>query len=314
VLSGAFSGIIVLATVSWMQSPAGFTIAADGTPTNVDPWRAILNPAYGRLVTPSTLAVYQAVGFAVSGLYAWALLRNRPPSRVRYPRLGIVLGMLIAVPTALAQPLVGDLLARRLATEQPVKLAAMEGQFVTERGAPLRIGGLPDVEAQVTRWAIEIPGGLSFLVTGDPAGEVRGLADVPRDQWPPVRVVHVAFQVMVAAGLACLAVAGWFLLSWVRDRRKRSSWSPSKPLLVALVAASPLGFAALEAGWIVTEVGRQPWIIYGVMRTAEAVTPIPTVWLSLLGFGALYLGLVAALLVILPRLARAHDPAAGGAD
>lgn len=303
VLGGAFSGIIVLATVSWMQSPVGFALGPDGLPTNVDPVPAILNPAYGLMASHSTLSTYQAIGFAAAGVYAWALFRNRRPERAPYNRLAITIAMLLAVPPALAQPLLGDFLAKRLYHAQPAKLAALEGQFETETGAPLRIGGWPDPEARETRWAIEIPGGLSYLAAGDPDARVLGLEAFPVDQWPETRIVHPAFQVMVGAGFAMLGLSAWFWGAWWRDHRRGRDWARRRRLLLALALAAPLGFLALETGWVVTEVGRQPWIIYGIMRTADAVTPVSGVVFSLLGFALLYAGLMLALAFLLRRLA-----------
>jgi cytochrome bd ubiquinol oxidase subunit I len=185
--------------------------------------------------------------------------------------------------TAVLMPLSGDILAKATARNQPAKLAALEGQFKTERGAPLRIGGIPDSEAGITRYAIEIPYGLSLLAFNDPQAVVKGLDAFPRDEWPPVTIVHIAFQIMVAAGLAMIAVVIWRVyLAWRRVE-------PSRWFLRAVAAASPLGFIAIEAGWVVTEVGRQPWIIYGVMRTAAAVTPMPGLVIPFITFTLLYI-------------------------
>lgn len=303
-LSGAASGILVVSANAWMQAPAGFRIAPDGAPTDVDPAAALLNPAWGLMAAHSTLSTYQAVGFAVAGVYAWALLRNRRPERARYNRLALGIAMLFGASTAVAQPVLGDLLAGRANDAQPAKLAALEGQFLTERGAPLRLGGWPDPETRTTRWAIEIPKGLSLLATRDPDGEVRGLEAFPRDEWPEARVVHPAFQVMVGSGFAMLGVAVWYSWAWWQGRRDRRPWAERRWLLRAIVACMPLGFVALEAGWVVTEVGRQPWIIYGVMRTRDAVTPVAGVGLSLAGFTLLYAGLLVILALLLRRLAR----------
>lgn len=301
-LAGAASGVLVISANAWMQGPVGFEIGPDGLPTNLDPLAALFNPAWGLMAVHSTLSTYQAVGFAAAGVYAWALLRGRRPSRQGYNRLAISIAMLLGSVAAVVQPVAGDLLARRAATAQPAKLAALEGQFRTQRGAPLRIGGFPDPTARETRWAIEIPGLLSFLATEDWNGEVLGLEAFPRDQWPDTRIVHPAFQVMVGSGFAMLGVAFWFTWAVWRGRRGRD-WVGRRWLLWALVVASPLGFLALEAGWIVTEVGRQPWVIYGVMRTADAVTPATEVGFSLVGFSVLYAGLALVLLVLLRRLA-----------
>jgi cytochrome d ubiquinol oxidase subunit I len=299
--SGALSGILVLATNAWMQNPVGFVAGPDGRPAGVDAWAVLLNPAWPPMALHSTLATYQAVGFAAAGTYAWTLWR-RPGDR--YAFLGLRIAMVVASVAAAAQPLSGDWLAKRAHVHQPAKLAAMEGQFVTERGAPLRIGGWPDVERRETRHALEIPGGLSFLAATDLDAEVAGLDRFPRDEWPNVPVTHVAFQIMVGGGMAMLAVAVWY---WIGRRRSgRSSRPPSRALLAALIACAPLGFVALEAGWVVTEVGRQPWVIYRVMRTADAVTPVPDVWGSLALFAALYAGLAVLLAVFVRRLRRSE--------
>ncbi len=165
------------------------------------------------------------------------------------------------------QPLSGDILAKRVAQNLPVKLAAMEGQFATEKGAPLRIGGIPDESAGVTRYAIQIPYGLSTLAYGDPNATVKGLNDFPANERPPIAIVHVSFQIMVACGMAMMGIAAWAAWrSWrARHNKSEKTWLDSKWFLRALILAAPLGFIAIETGWIVTEVGRQPWIIYGVM-------------------------------------------------
>jgi cytochrome d ubiquinol oxidase subunit I len=308
-LAGAASGILVVSANAWMQSPSGFRLGPQGQAVDVDPLAALFNPAWGPMALHSTLATYQAVGFAAAGVYAWALLRDRHPSHRAYNRLAVVIAMILGVVSAVLQPFAGDILARRAHEAQPAKLAALEGQFQTERGAPLRIGGLPDVQAGETRWAIEIPRMLSILATHDPDGEVLGLEAFPRDEWPNTLITHLAFQVMVGAGLAMIGVAVWYWWAWWRSRRRPGAlgardWASRRWLLCALVLASPLGFIALEAGWIVTEVGRQPWIIYDVMRTAEAVTPAAEVGVSLAGFVLLYTGLMVTLVVVLRRLAR----------
>src|SRR5258705_6984376 len=231
-----------------------------------------------------TLAAYASTGLVVAGIHAWPLLRH---PRNAFHRRALSVALLIGAPAALLQPVSGDLSARFVAHWQPVKLAAMEGHFKTERGAPLRIGGWPDEAAGETRYAIEIPYGLSLLAFKDPTAEVKGLLDFPRQDWPPVAIVHVAFQVMVGLGsyMALVSAAALWLM-WRRRELTRHRW-----LLRALVLAAPMGFICAEAGWIVTEVGRQPWIIHGIMRTAEAVTPIPGLVVPFLVFTGLYAGL-----------------------
>jgi len=306
VLGGALSGIIVLATDSWMQAPAGFRLGPNHTLLDVNPVAAILNPAFLRMTAHSTLSTYQAVGFAAAGVYALALLRHPGGERARYNRLAIVIALCLAAPAALAQPVLGDLLGKRLYEAQPTKLAAMEGQFATERGAPLRIGGIPNPTTRTTTGAIEIPNGLSYLAADDPNAQVLGLDSFPPADWPPVIVVHFAFQVMVGLGFFMVGVALWFWSAWWWSRRRAGDWTQHRWLLRALALTTPFGFLALEAGWIVTEVGRQPWIIWGVMRTSAAVTPVANVDLSLAGFVVLYLSLLVALVFLLQRLAHAE--------
>jgi cytochrome d ubiquinol oxidase subunit I len=300
--SGAASGILVLAVNAWMQNPVGFTLGPTGRPENLDPWAVFTNPAWPLMAVHSTLSTYQAVGFAAAGVYAWALWRGRGD---RYARVGLAIAMAVGSMAAVVQPIAGDLLAKRAHRHQPAKLAAMEGHFVTGRYAPLRIGGWPDVERRETPYAVEIPGALSFLADSSLETEVAGLDRIPRDEWPNVVVTHVAFQIMVGAGVAMLGVAAWYWL--VRWRTRRAGDAPlPRPLLLALAACAPLGFLALEAGWVVTEVGRQPWVIYKVMRTADGVTPVAHVWASLVLFTVLYAGLLVILVFFLRRLRRSE--------
>jgi cytochrome bd ubiquinol oxidase subunit I len=292
-LSGAASGVLVMSANSWMQNPQGFTLL-NGQPANIDPLAALINPSWGVLALHLTLASYMATAFMVAAVYAWGILRGR---RDGYHTAGLAIAMVLGVLTAIAQPISGDMSARLVAHTQPAKLAAMESQFTTEQGAPLRIGGIPDVDNQTVNFAIEIPGGLSFLATHDFNSTITGLDAFPRDQWPAVPVVHIAFQVMVGSGLAVLAFAVWYWL--VRWRKK----TQGKWLLRSLVLSGVLATAAMEAGWVVTEVGRQPWIIYNVMTTAQAVTPAPGIWLTFSGFVLLYVLLAVTLVWLLSRLA-----------
>jgi cytochrome d ubiquinol oxidase subunit I len=291
-LSGAASGIFVVIANAWMNAPTGFKLV-DGKPVDIDPIAAMQNPAAFSQTLHMTLAAYAATGFAVAGIHAFLLLRD---PRNLFHRGALAIALAVGGVTAILQPVSGDLLAKVVAVNQPAKLAAFEGQFKTEQGAPLRIGGIPDEEAGTTRYAIEIPRGLSLLAFNDPHATVKGLDAFPRDEWPPVAIVHVAFQIMVAAGLVMMAVALWGAwLAW------RKSFFNSRTFLRALVVAAPLGFIAIEAGWTVTEVGRQPWIIYGVMKTAEAVTPMPGLIVPFVTFTLLYIFLAAVVVWLLIR-------------
>lgn len=292
-VSGALSGIFVVTANAWMNSPTGFEIV-DGKPVNVDPIAAMLNPFALVQTVHMTIAAYLSVGFAVAAIHAFMLLRDRENL---FHRRAFAIALSVGAVTAVMQPVSGDRSAKVVAEWQPAKLAAMEAQYETQRGAPLRIGGLPDDEGEVTRWAIEIPRALSFLATGDPDGEVTGLKAFPREDRPPVLIVHTAFQVMVACGMAMLAVGllGGFL-TWRRRSLPDVPW-----YLWLVVLCGPLGMIAVEAGWVVTEVGRQPWIIYGVMRTADAVTPMPGLVVPFLTFTLLYLFLAFIVAVLMRR-------------
>jgi cytochrome d ubiquinol oxidase subunit I len=303
-VSGALSAILVLATNAWMQNPVGFTLSPTGAPVDVDAWAVLTNPAWPPMAAHSTLACFQAVGFAAAANYAWALWRQ--PDAGRYARLGLTIAMSVATLAAIAMPLTGDLLAKRAHKHQPAKLAAMEAHFETRRWAPLKIGGWPDVENRVTHFALEIPGALSFLSDSSFDTEVIGLDRIPRDQWPNVAVTHIAFQIMIGAAMAMLGGALWFWLAWWRGRGHETPLP--RALMLALVMCGPLGFLALEAGWVVTEAGRQPWVIYGVLRTADAVTPARGIGASLAMFTAVYAGLLILLVFFIRRL-RASEAA-----
>jgi cytochrome d ubiquinol oxidase subunit I len=297
-LSGALSAYFVTLANAWMNTPAGFVLDAAGKAAEVRPFAAMVPPGWAAQVLHVLVSCYAATAFAVAGVHAWFLLRGRDPSFHR-AALQIVMG--VGAAAALLQPLSGDLSARKVAELQPAKLAALEGQFQTERGAPLRIGGLPDPAAGVTRWALEIPRGLSILAFHDPDAEVKGLLAFPPDERPEPVKVHLAFQVMVGlGGLLALAALAWIA---VRARRRE----PGPWLLHALVALGPAGFLALEAGWLVTEWGRQPWTIRGVMRTADAVTPVGNLTVPFVAFGVLYLFLAFMVVVLLGRQI-AHGP------
>jgi len=296
--SGMASGILVVAANAWMQQPAGFVLV-DGKATQVSPFAPFLSRAWPVMSVHSTLSCYIATGFAAAGVYALGLLRGR---RDAYHRSGLGLALGLATLAAVLQPVSGHFSADHTANHQPLKLAAYEAHFHTTRGAAEVIGGIPDVEARTVHGAIRIAKLLSFLAFADPEAEVRGLDAFPRELWPNVLVAHLAFQLMVGCAFALIGAGLWFW--WTRWRRRE----PGRWLLRALVAASPLGVLALEAGWIVTEVGRQPWIIQGVMKTRDGVTPVSAVPATCFGFSVLYLVLGIALALLLRRLATGAPP------
>lgn len=298
-VAGVSSGVLVIAANGWMNSPAGFEWV-NGQAVNIDPLAAMLNDAWGTQSVHMVLAAFTAVGFAVAGAHALLLLRGRDdPMHLPAIRIALTFGAI----AALIQPFHGHYTAQSVAERQPIKLAAMEAHFETSARAPLLIGGIPDEETGEVRWGIEIPGGLSFLAFNNIDAEVPGLNDFPRDQWPPVLITHLAFQVMVGIGtlLACLGLLGLFAL-W-----RRREWLEHRRFLWAIALSTPLGFVAIEAGWIVTEVGRQPWIIYEIMRTADALTPVPGQVVHLVVFVGLYTVIgVSAFLMWRQQVRNAH--------
>ena len=293
--AGLASALFVMTANAWMNDPTGFDVV-NGTFTNIDPVAAMLNRASFPMSLHMIFAAYIATGFGVAGLHAW-LLRRQPASR--FHRLAIAIGLAVAAPLAVLQLVSGDVLARFTADAQPIKLAAMEGLFETRRGAPILLGGIPDADAgRNVGPTIQVPGALSLLAHHDLDAEVKGLNDFPREEWPPLVPVRLAWQTMVGAGSLLAAVgllAGW------RWRRRRDPLE-GRWFLPLLAACAPLGFLAIEAGWIATEVGRQPWIIYGVMRTADAVTPMPALVVPFLTFTLLYIGLAGIMIFLMKRL------------
>ena len=301
VVSSAASALFVISTNAWMNQPRGFEVAG-GKAVNVDPWAAMFNPAMPYEVAHGTMASYVVAGFAVAGVYALAMLRG---DRSRYVRKALVLGLAVGAVAMPLQIVSGDLSARFLAHNQPEKFAAMEAQFDTESGAPLRIGGIPDPGAGKTRYAIEIPRLASFLAFEDFDAEIKGLNSFPEDAVPDARITHFSFQAMVGIGMFMLFVATWFwgLALW----KKRVD--PGRLLLLAIVATAPLGFVALEAGWFVTEFGRQPWIIYHLMKTSDAATPREGIFYVFLLFLLVYVALAAGLAMLLLRGYERHEEA-----
>lgn len=292
-LGGVLSGIFVVIANAWMNTPTGFELV-NGRAVNVDPLAAMANPAAFSQTLHMTLAAYAATGLGVAGIHAFLLLRD--PLNA-FHRRALTVALLVGAPAAALQPISGDLAGKMVARWQPAKLAALEGQFRTERGAPLRIGGWPDVARRETRFAIEVPRMLSVLAFGDPDATVRGLADVPRSDWPPVAPVHLSFQAMVALGTYLALVSLW--AGWLALRRR--DLAAHRGFLRALALGTPMGFIAIECGWMVTEIGRQPWVVHGVIRTADAVTPMPGLVVPFLLFTLLYIGLAAAVVWLLRR-------------
>ena len=297
VLSGFAGSFNVIAVNGWMNGPTGFDLAPDGTVINPRPWEALLNDQMWHELIHMYLAGYLVCAFLVAGVYAYAWLKGK---RDHYHRTALVVTLAFASLVAPVQVMVGDWAGREVAERQPVKLAAMEGLQETTRGAPFTLGGFYDEQRGVVRGGIEIPRLLSILAKHDPNAVIVGLDSVPPEDRPPVNIVRFAFQTMVAIGTGLAAIGAFFLVVWFRKRRL-----PETPWFYrAVMVAGPLSFVALIAGWIVTEVGRQPWIVYEVMRTEEAVTQADGLEVGYVVLVLVYLSLAVAVYWLLRRLAR----------
>jgi cytochrome bd ubiquinol oxidase subunit I len=292
--SGILSGIFVVCANAWMNAPTGFTYT-NGKFADIDPIAAMFNRASLHETLHMTLAALAATGFAVAGVHAF-LLRRKPQSEFHRAALGI--GALLGGVSIPLQILSGDLAARRVAELQPAKLAAMEAHYHTRTHAPFVIGGITDSDTRTIRYAIEVPAALSLLIGHRADTEVVGLDRIPRDQWPNVGLVHASFDLMVGCGMAMLALAAW---AGGAKWRRGKAWLESPRLLRAFIVGTPLGFIAIEAGWMVTELGRQPWIIYGIMRTKEAVTSMPRLAIPFFSITFLYLLLSVVVMALMKR-------------
>ncbi|NER18656.1 cytochrome ubiquinol oxidase subunit I [Spongiivirga citrea] len=296
-LAGVASGILVVSANGWMNAPSGFDFV-NGEFLNIDPIKAFLNPAWFTQALHMTLAAFTATGFAVAGIHAFQIWKKR---NVELHKKAFKIAITFGAIAAILQPLSGDLSAKDIAVRQPVKLAAMEAHYETTKGAPLYIGGIVDTEAKEVNYKIAIPKALSFLAFGDFDAEVKGLNDFPEDEIPNVAITHYAFQTMVGLG-SILALAG--VLFFIANYKKKS-WLGKSKFWLLFVLLAPAGFIALEAGWIVTEVGRQPWIIHGVMKTKDAVTPVPGIIVSFYMYVCLYATLSIAVTWLMIRQIKA---------
>jgi len=266
-ISGVLSGIFVVSANAWMNSPSGFDWV-NGKAINIDPVKAMFNDAWLSQAIHMMLAAFVSTSFAVAGVHAFLLLKNC--SRL-FHQQAVKTALIFGSVAALLQPLSGDFSAKDVAKRQPAKLAAMEALYKTSKPADLVIGGLPNDKEQRVDYAIHIPRGLSFLAKGDFDAEVKGLDQIPKEDWPPVIITHISFQLMVAIGFILAFTSLLYLLFSIKWRHvlMKKWW------LCLIAFTTPLGFIAVEAGWTVTETGRQPWIIYGIMQTKDAVSIMP---------------------------------------
>lgn len=270
-LSSALSGFLVTLTNAWMNNPVGFALI-DGKPHNISPIVAMFPPGFAEEVIHVLLSCYAAVGFAVAGIHAFYLWRQ-PSSTFHRTALLIAIG--VGGIAALLQPISGDFSARHVATNQPRKLAAIEGHYLTTNAAPLHIGGIPDDDTMTTPYALKIPYGLSLLAFHDPHAKVLGLEEFPRHTWPNTLLVHLAFQIMVGLGFLMAFVVLLIYAAMLRTRWRKQEFVFNHTLLAIIMLCTPIGYIALETGWLVTEWGRQPYTIMNTMLTSAAVTPMP---------------------------------------
>lgn len=300
-IGGLASTWFIVTTNAWMNTPAGFEIT-NGKLTGINTAQAIFNPSTPYETVHMALACYVACGFAVAAVYAFSMLRGH---RDEYRRKGMLLGLAMALVATPLQIVSGDFNARYLSTAQPAKLAAMEGVFNTSSHVPLHLGGIPDTQTQKYYFSIDIPDGLSLMVDFNPNGVIRGLNSFPPNDRPNPLPVHLAFDGMVGSGFFALFIAGLFWLLYFLRKRviPENRW-----LLRGIVVSGILSFVAVELGWMVTEEGRQPWVIYGYLRTSQAVTTAPFLNISFLIFSAIYVVLTVTMIVLLLRQAQRPLP------
>src|SRR5215212_492119 len=307
VVAGFTGSLMVIAVNGWMNHPTGFRVE-DGRIVDVEPIRALFGNSYfWHEMVHMYMAAFLVAGFVTASIYAVARLRGR---RDRYVRVAMAVPLVVAAIAAPAQVIVGDWAARDVAEHQPVKLAAFEGLGHTEGGAALHVGGWYDQDEGEVRYGLEIPKLLSLLAFHDPDATVRGLDAVPADDRPPVNVVRLAFSTMVGIGTLMAAFGAALLIVWWRRRAlPEGRW-----FLRGVAALGPLSVVALIAGWVTTEVGRQPWVVYGHMRTEEAVTGADGIPVGYTALVVIYLALAVATVWLLRRLARSplemehHEP------
>jgi cytochrome bd ubiquinol oxidase subunit I len=311
VLSGVLGAASVVAANAWMNEPSGFTLDSAGNITSVDPWGVIFNKAMPLQALHMIVAAYVVGGFLIASVYAMGLLRGR---RDRYHRIGFLIPFTVAIIFSPIQMLVGDALARWVYANQPVKFAAIELVPNTTSDVPETLLGHLNADGTVTG-GIPIPGLASWL--SDPstgkATVVQGLNTVPVENQPTiaeVNVVHLGWDVMVGLGTFLALLSAWYALSWLfRRDMPKSRW-----FLRIAASTGVLAVITMEAGWIVTEVGRQPWIVYNLMRVEDAATGNTGVWLTFLGVFALYIGVAVTLILVLRLMSRRYRGTTDGDD
>lgn len=293
-IAGVVGTFCVVSVNAWMNHPAGFTIR-DGEVTDINPWRAMFNDGALMQFAHMWVAAFMVVGLTVSGVYAFGLLRGRLDA---HHRLGFKVPFAFASAAAVVQPFLGHVLGMRIHDTQPAKLAAFELAQTAESPAPLRLGGVL-IDGEV-RWALTIPRLGSIIARNSWDAPVPGLDEVPRSQWPPVNITHLAFQSMVGIGtlLATVAVVYW-LARWRGRDLLDCRW-----FLRLAVIAGPMAILAVESGWVATEVGRQPWTVWQVLTTVDAASESSGLWWSYIAVLVVYLGVTIGAYVVLRSMAR----------
>ncbi|HLI71603.1 MAG TPA: cytochrome ubiquinol oxidase subunit I [Ktedonobacteraceae bacterium] len=307
VLSGLSSAWFVVSANSWMNTPAGFHIA-HGKITGIDPYAAMLNPSTPYETAHMILACYVVAGFGIASVYAMGMLRGK---RDAYHRKGLLLGMAIGTAAIPFQILTGDFNARQIETVQPPKYAAMEGLLHSGYGRPLYIGGFVDTRAGKVLYALVIPHGESLLAHFNLNSFSIGLDRIPKSEWPAnIPFIHLAFDGMVFCSFYMLAIGVLFMLPFIRRQFFLSQPRiPERRWLLGLaVLTGPAAILAMELGWMVTEFGRQPWIIYKLLLTKNAVTPAMWMNVTFLVFACIYVLLGITLIILLLQLARRPKP------
>ncbi len=313
VAAGALlSGLFIIATNAWMQHPVGYKVAPDGTVQMGSFWALLGNPflwwQYAHVINGAILTA----AIVMASIGAYYLLAGK---HLGFGRLSVALGVGVGAVFALTQLFpTGDMEGRNVTAHQPVKLATMEGLFETQYGAPLAIIGMPSTEQRRLLDPIVVPDALSYLAYGNFRAEVKGLNAYPRDLWPPVQLPYYAYHIMVGLGTIFIAVLllGTFL--WWRRALFTSGW-----FLWVLMLLLPFPYIANEAGWVVTEVGRQPWLVYGLLRTVAGSSPTvaagETIF-TLLGFAGMYalLGVLSLFLALLLIVKGPEEPIPAGAS
>ncbi|SHE63294.1 cytochrome bd-I ubiquinol oxidase subunit 1 apoprotein [Seinonella peptonophila] len=301
IIGSTFSAVFITMVNSFMNTPAGFTIdKPSGKFTSIDPIAAMFNPATPTKVAHVVSSAYLASGFLLASIAAYFILRGR---NHEYFKKALKLTMIAGFALSLLTILAGDFSGKFLAKYQPAKLAAMEWHFETKKEAPLIVGGILDKDTHEVKYSFKIPYGLSILGLGSPEGKITGLQDIPKDQWPPL-FIHYTFDMKVTIGFYLAAIATLFLLLWWWKRG--NEWHPW--LMRGILLAGPLSFVAIELGWITAEVGRQPWIIQGIMRVQHAATSSNQVGLIFVLFTILYCLLAVICTTVLYRLFKGKGP------